>query len=235
MPSADPTDDELISVLGVGLSFPEPGANSQLDPDDAGNLVLHANDLPDMTAGDIIFKFGTADSRKLSLLAAGGETDRAVLCATLSLFDRHRPFHAPVFELSREFGDFWGDHAFPYYIRDDKLVFETAQHARDYFRRAWRFLTENASPPLTSDIAATIQRPEFFSKVQPALFPFRSRVSSYFWSAWTGDSERDRGRALSWRNVSCVPPSAQGDDQPGSWAGSLRLHCLCVSHAQCGL
>jgi hypothetical protein len=199
------TDEELIRALGIGLSYPEPkNPDWQLADDDVGSLGLLSNHLPDMTAGELIFKFGNSDLFKLaskyqsaieghtkpvldtvpptsvqsidpsiaaSTDAAAAPANKPVeasptpLLMPPELFDRHRVFSGLIFETTREFGNFWGEDPFPYYIRDDKLVFETAKQADEYYRRAWRFLSENILPELTPDLAKTTTRSTYFRKV----------------------------------------------------------------------
>ena len=83
----------------------------------------------------------------------------------MKLLDRQRFACSVLFELTREFGDFFGESDFPFYIKDHKLFFPTAAQAGTYYRRAWRFLTENHLPLIDADSAPRVSRAGLYRMV----------------------------------------------------------------------
>ena len=178
------------------MSFSEPeSAAALVREDDLGKLLLLQADLPSMTAGEASFKIGSAEIAE-AIAALGTEgvaalihpveapqllpAERDVLSSAamqsdpaaptwrlMRLLDRARFACGIVLECTREFGDFFGEDAYPFYIRDHKLVFDTAAHAKSYFRRAWRFLSENHRPVIDAASAADTTRAALYRKVWP--------------------------------------------------------------------
>ena len=169
----------MLEPLGTSLEFDEPQDAKAMPDDDLAHILLLKADLPDMTAGDVVFKLGNSGMKDLvSSLRLRAPEDSSVFgaipcpaeelqdgCALFALADRHRFVQGIVFEMVREFGNFWGEDPFPYYIKDHKLCFESSEQASAYVRRAWRFVTENHIPAITPQAAAAITRAELYRKV----------------------------------------------------------------------
>ena len=130
----------LIDNLGTGVVMKEEDADAAASEDDVAELVLHSKDLPDTTAGDIVVKIGSSDLKKAlqfqvcscrNILTQGkaskdyaAEPSRASEDGELLLYDPldfHRFECAVVLEVTREFGNFWGDAPFPFYVSDQKV------------------------------------------------------------------------------------------------------------------
>ncbi len=74
---SEDSDEEtkLIEPLGTSLDFDEPESLSSLPEDDLARILLLKADLPDMTAGDVGFKIGSASMKELILSLTRARAD----------------------------------------------------------------------------------------------------------------------------------------------------------------
>lgn len=132
-------DAAMLSMLGTCLSLEtHPPPASELPRCDLGQLVLPLQEFPQMCAIPLTVKLG----RKLPDVR---DPDADFF------MDRHRAFCDPVCEILSELHDPWGDIEFPSAIRDIKSIFGTPKKAQQYFRRGWRYLSENKVPRVPAD------------------------------------------------------------------------------------
>ena len=189
-------DGRYLAPLGTSLSFSEPSSVEYLPEDDLGRVLLLSRDLPDMTPGDVLFKIGSGSVRemvekqrectesnsegsghlRLSMQSADSAGNSSA-CELYVSVDRFRYLCNVLFEMTREYGNFWGENPFPYYIKDHKLFFSTAEDAQIYMRKAWRFLSENHVPCLDNDTAPTVSRAALYRKVLSCYY--RAGYESY--------------------------------------------------------
>jgi hypothetical protein len=185
----------LLAPLGTMLSFAEPdgGDVSQLPDTDLGRVLLLRKDVPDMTPGDVSFKIGstemismyqshcTTPGNPASTLVSGRTNSDEGQVAFLRLLDRHRYANHVLFEMVREYGNFWGDAPFPYYIKDHKLFFPSVEAARAYMRKGWRFLSENHIPRPTDTTTTPISRTELYRKVatHPCIIQYTTHITGH--------------------------------------------------------
>eukprot|EP00051_Salpingoeca_urceolata_P020670 m.312822 g.312822 ORF g.312822 m.312822 type:complete len:409 (+) comp19661_c2_seq5:3307-4533(+) len=166
-------DRALLEPLQDGMSLESrPVRYPNTPADDLSRLVLTQDDIPDTTAGSLVFRFAGGVAAAMEETRAGVVGDVSER-RRLPVVDRHRGYCRPVCELSTEFRDFSGA-SFPMFVRDTKFVFETHEAAHEYFRRGWRFLSENGvvvptTPTASSHIYGMATAPQREIKEAPIV------------------------------------------------------------------
>ena len=135
----------MIDNLGTGVVMKEEDTGTPASDDDVIELVLQSKDLPDTTAGDIVVKIGSSDLKKAlqhqvchhhhhhlmnpysscDLKDYAAEPSRTSEDGDVLLYDPldfHRFECGVVLEVTREFGNFWGEAPFPFYVSDQKVM-----------------------------------------------------------------------------------------------------------------
>eukprot|EP00041_Stephanoeca_diplocostata_P038086 m.1475873 g.1475873 ORF g.1475873 m.1475873 type:complete len:140 (-) comp25156_c0_seq7:101-520(-) len=98
-----------------------------------------AEDFPHMRGGDVFFKLGNRPPLV-------GDDDAEFTC------DRHRPYCGSLLEVTTELTNLWNsEKPFPCFVKDTRYIFETAAGAREYYKRGWRYLSENWVPNVPDD------------------------------------------------------------------------------------
>lgn len=114
----------LSDYVSVGS---RPSETEDHHPSDLANLVIPSKVIPGTTPGPVMFRCGQ------QLL----QHDKV---------DRHRPFCRLVCEVTSDYSNLSGSENFPMLVKDTKLIFPKPVAAVEYFRRAWRYFSENKVP-----------------------------------------------------------------------------------------
>jgi hypothetical protein len=155
-------DRSMADVSGTSLALGAvPQHPDSLLPSDVGQLALSSAMYPHLTSSELAFRLGHHLPRGVTEVSTPAEKLMAFLTV-----DCHRLARGLLFEAGHVLHDSWGHMDFPRTISVVHAVFESPAGAKSYFRRGWRFLSENFPPALPARGQLTLN--QFWNQVDHA-------------------------------------------------------------------